>query len=290
MPWPEAAPGPSARRNGLSEASFRRLSERILRLSGIAIGAHKRALLETRLQQRLKVLGLPNLDAYVEALDSGSLQPTEETLLVESITTHKTDFFREPKHFDILEAHLRGEARAGRPRPHLWSAACSSGPEPYSIAIVAEDLVREGVLDGHMVLATDISRRVLKDAQRGIYPESVLSPVSVTRRKRYFLRSKDPSRKLVRVSRQLRERASFRQLNLVDGDCNSVSRGFSVIFCRNVLIYFETPVQRQVVRRLLTHLRPGGLLFLGHAESSAAAGLPAESVAPTVYRAPGGRS
>lgn len=273
----------------LSQATFFRLARWVLELSGIHLARNKRVLLESRLQERLQALHLKTFEAYARALEHGPEARKERVRLVEAITTHKTDFFREPGHFELLEAHLRAEARDGKTRVRTWSAACSSGPEPYSMAMVAQDLVEEGAILEQAVLATDISARILGEAQQAIYYEPQLSPVSQVRRRRYFLRSKDPRRRLVKVGPELRSKVSFRSINLTQAGTLDVPRGFSAIFCRNVLIYFEPEVQRSVAGRLLEHLKPGGLLFLGHAESSAMTHLEADAVAPTVYRASGRR-
>lgn len=283
MLQPEGSTKVSFGAPSLSAKAFDRLSALVLQLSGIHLTTNKRVLLESRLRPRLRELGLSSFEAYAELLEGKGAAPSEQVLLVESITTHKTDFFREPDHFRILEEHLSIEAASGHRRVSIWSAACSSGQEPYSMAMVAEDLVKAGVLASHTVLATDISSQVLQVAKNAIYPHAMIEPVGHERRKRYLLRSHNRARDLVKVAPQLRSRVRFEQLNLTTSG-PSGSPSFSAVFCRNVLIYFEPEVQRKVAKRLLSYLRPNGLLFLGHAESSAARELGADVVAPTVFR------
>lgn len=268
----------------LSEATFGRLSEHVRLRSGIHLETNKRVLLESRLRKRLLSLELSSFEAYLEILEHRTSGPLESVHLVEAVTTHKTDFFREPAHFKLLAEHLAREAKLGRKRVRTWSAACSSGPEPYSMGMVAEDLVQGKILSAQTVLATDISNVVLETAKKGIYPDRLVEPISMDRRRRYLLRSKNPSRALVRIGEQIRSRTEFRQLNLTEQLPPNIPEGFSAIFCRNVLIYFEPQVRKKVVKALMGRLSPGGLLFLGHAETAAAEDLEAETIAPSVFR------
>lgn len=269
----------------LSDGTFAKIAKLVLSSSGIHLTPSKRVLVESRLQARLREIGLDSFEAYVEGLERGGLPPGEEVRLVESMTTHKTDFFREPKHFEQLDRFLRAESKKGRRRVEVWSAACSSGAEPYSMAICLAELVKERSINHFSVLATDISNRVLNAARTAVYSEEEVGPISLPLRQSYLLRAKDPKRKLVKIRPELRSQVQFQQANLTQP--RPVSKtGFDAIFCRNVLIYFEAETQRRVARCLLNYLRPGGLLFLGHAESGAAQDLQVPQIAPTIYQRP----
>lgn len=262
----------------LSATQFRRLASRVTAICGIDLPDPKRAMVEARLQRRLRALNLASFDDYLLALESGSL-PGEEVDLVESITTHTTSFFREPQQFATLEAMAR---RHGKVRPlDVWSAACSSGMECYTLAMVLAELVSAGSLSTFRILASDVSRRVLAEAQRATYPAEAADTVPPGLRTRYLLRSKSGSR--IRVTDAIRRAVSFAQVNLTD-DTFAVPGQFDAIFCRNVLIYFDQDLQRQVVSKLLGHLRPDGLLFLGHAETGATRGLPVDTLGHAVFR------
>lgn len=165
----------------------------------------------------------------------------------------------------------------------LWSAAASTGMEAYTIAIVLDDMVRSGLRAEFRILGTDISNPVLRMAQKAIYDIEALTPVPEPLAKRYFLRSRDPSRAECRVVPELRSRVNFQRMNLMDATY-PVDRDVDVIFCRNVLIYFDKPTQRKVVTRLCSHLRPGGFLLVGHSESMVQSIVPGlKQVRPTIF-------
>jgi chemotaxis protein methyltransferase CheR len=219
--------------------------------------------------------------------DDGTL-PDEAVHLIDAVTTNKTDFFREPEHFRILvrqalptilaDRHMVAQAQL-----KLWSAACSTGAEPYTLAMVLADWRENRPGLRISILATDLSTEVLAVGRRAVYPEAMVAVVPPDFRHRYLLRSRDKTKQLVRVTPELRGCVRFARLNLMD-DNYPLDRDFDVIFCRNVLIYFDKPTQRTVLQRICQHLRPGGYLFLGHSESLAGLDLPLRSVANTVLR------
>ncbi len=267
---------PDLVQEGLSERRFRQLASLIEAEVGIRLPLVKRTMVEGRLRKRAMALGLPGVDSYCRALFEEGLLDAEYQDVVDLVTTNKTDFFREADHFDILAntaVPVLLEARGTRPLK-VWSAAASTGAEAYTIAMVLAELAR-GPHPGlaFRILGTDISTQVLEVARRAIYPEEMLSPVPPEMRRRYTLRALDPARRELRIVPELRQAVVFRQLNLMTASY-PVDRDVDVVFCRNVLIYFERSVQQAVLERLCGHLRPGGFLFVGHAETSAGADLP----------------
>ena len=232
----ESAMGPE-----LGDNACKALIERIHRTTGISLDCSRRPLVRARVGRRLRALGLDDFDDYVALLDRN---PDELAELVSVITTNLTSFFREQHHFDLLAQFLRG--RTGLQR--LWSAACSTGEEPYSMAIVAAEAGVQA-----KILATDIDEEVLEHTRQGVYDESRLD------------RGVGPLDGLYRVKATTRAMVDARSLNLVGPWV--MREPVDALFCRNVIIYFDPPTQVRVIRRLVDALRVGGLLFLGHSES-----------------------
>lgn len=272
----------------LSNELFDRLSVFIYSECGIKMPPAKKTMLESRLVKRLKATGMNNFGEYCRYLFSPEGIDKELVHMIDVVTTNKTDFFREPQHFDYMVDHaipnLMEHSGAGTKRNLMvWSAACSSGEEPYTLAMVLEEFASNVQNFSYLILATDISTRVLKTAQRAIYTEEHITPVPMALRHKYLLRSKDPSNPRVRIGPQLRDRVRFRRLNFLEDDFG-LREKMDIIFCRNVLIYFDRPTQEKVVRRLCDHLRPGGYLFTGHSETLTGMNLPITQVANTVSR------
>lgn len=272
----------------LNDRDFKKLADYIEGTYGIRMPATKRIMLESRLQKRLRVLGMDSFSDYLQHVFEDPGGTKELVNMVDAVTTNKTDFFRESDHFDWisrnLPTHIERDGWGVNNGPlKVWSAASSTGEEAYTLAIVLEELRRTYRHFDYRLLGTDISSGVLEQARKAIYPEARIEPVSKELRSRYFDRSKDRSLALVRVKPELRRRARFVQLNLMDDDYGFRDK-FEIIFCRNVIIYFERPRQIRLLSHLLDHLIPGGYLFLGHSETLAGASLPVESVAPTIYR------
>lgn len=269
----------------LSERDYQRLASVIQGHCGIRMPPAKRTMVEGRLRKRVRALDLADLDGYCRYLfDEGGLG-LEFAHLIDAVTTNKTDFFREPDHFDFLcEQAVPAllERRGDRPLK-LWSAAASIGAEAYTLAMVLADMALRRPDLRWAVLGTDISTEVLEQAALGIYPEEMVEPVPPDMRRRYLMHARDALRREVRIVPELRRLVRFRRLNLMDASY-PVDRDVDVVFCRNVLIYFDKPTQRAVLERLCGHLRPGGFLFLGHSESMAGGDLGMRQVAPTVFR------
>ena len=232
--------------------------------SRIHLGPDKKALVSSRLAKRLRALRLPDYDSYCQLLRS-SKGRDELANLVDVISTNHTHFFREIRHFEFLRetAIPQWKARGGGAL-RVWSAACSSGEEPYSLAIsLAEEL---GLQTNWRIHATDISRRMLATAQAGIYPSERLAHVPPECQRRYFQRGMASWEGNYRVREELRRRIDFQHLNLLQATYPFATK-FDVIFCRNVMIYFDRPTQETLVQKLTEHLVPGGYLMVGHSES-----------------------
>lgn len=264
---------------------FERFSEFIKAELGIKMPSSKKTLLEARLQKRLRELNMSTHEEYCDYLFSPQGMDEELVNLVDVVTTNTTDFFREPKHFELLQDKVLPElyARGGSGRNvNIWSAGCSSGEEPYTLAMVLSEFARQNTGFTFSVLATDISTQVLRMAVRAVYPETKIGPIPQDYRKRYLLRSKDRTRRLVRIGPDARNHVRFRRLNFMEEF--SFDGQLDIIFCRNVVIYFDRPTQETLFSRFCRKLAPGGYLFIGHSESLAGMNLPLEPVAPTVYR------
>lgn len=268
----------------LSAKNFRRLSAFVNSYSGIKMPAGKQTMLEGRLRRRLRSTGFASLDQYCAYLfDNGGLE-IEAVALIDAVTTNKTDFFREPKHFDYLKQRvLPTFAKEGRTSLRLWSAACSVGAEPYTIAMVLADFAEGSGPLNYFILATDLSTDVLASARKGVYPANMLAPVPEDYMQRFVKRSSDPNSGLFRISPALRSKVGFARMNFMDDDY-PVGEPMDVIFCRNVLIYFDKATQAKVLGRLCDCLAPGGYLFIGHSESITGFNLPVRTVANTIFQ------
>jgi chemotaxis protein methyltransferase CheR len=268
----------------LSNRNFERLAVHIRKTAGITLTEKKRMMLEGRLRRRLKLVGAADLDDYCDYVFAGDTADAEQQHLINAVTTNKTDFFREPKHFEYLEDKLLPElARQGARKVTVWSAACSTGAEPYTIAMLLDDFAAQRPGMSYQILATDIDTQVLRAAHRGVYNEELLDPVPAALRRKYVMRSRDTRCADVRISPKLRAAIAFGQLNLMDASYG-VGAAIDMIFCRNVLIYFEKETQEAVVQRLVRCLKPGGYLFLGHAESITGFDVPVTQVGSTIFR------
>ena len=268
----------------LSSRNFKRLAELIHGYSGIKMPPGKQTMLEGRLRRRMRLHALDTLDAYCEHLFDHDGLDGELVALIDAVTTNKTEFFREPMHFDFVATQvLPALGKAGRRPVKVWSAACSIGAEPYTLAMVLEEYRRLNRGPDYSILCTDLCTEALGQAIAGKYPEALIAPVDPQLRQRYLRRARDPHSDLVRIAPQLRAQLTFARLNLMD-DQYPVDRDMDMIFCRNILIYFDKPTQSRVLSRLCDHLRPGGHLFLGHSESIVGVDLPITQIANTVFR------
>lgn len=204
--------------------------------------------------------------------------------MIDVVSTNKTDFFRESNHFDFMRSHVLPGLTKSSSLISFWSAGCSSGEEVYTICMVVDDYMRNRREVQYNVIGSDISTEVLHTAANAIYAEERVAGLPLELRKRYFLKSKDPSRKQVRMVPDLRNRTRFIRLNFMDNKYSQIPVGHDVIFCRNVLIYFDKYTQEAVIKRLCNHLRPGGYFFLGHSESIMGMEVPLKQIKPTIFQ------
>ena len=276
----------SAKNEGLSKADFDRLRTLIYHEAGINLSSDKKAMMEIRIKRRLHSLDISSFGEYCDHVFSHQGKENELVHLVDVITTNKTDFFREAGHFDYLVAKALPElaARNGAARTSLvWSAGCSTGEEPYTLAMVLSEYAQTHPGFRFSLLATDISTAVLAKAAMGVFKAEVVKPVPKDLRRKYFMRSRDPESELLRVVPELRALIEFRRLNFMDADFG-LADAPEIIFCRNVIIYFDRPTQIRLLEKLTRQLAPGGYFFAGHSESLQGMDLPLVPVAPAVYR------
>lgn len=271
----------------LSERIFNKLGKFIQNEYGIKMPPAKKIMLQSRLQKRLKVLGYQSFEEYYDYIFSpeGHLEIVQ---MIDVVSTNKTDFFREPAHFDHLVEHVLPKLRdpfSETPTKllNVWSAGCSTGEEPYTIAMVLNEYAAQMQNFSYHITATDISTRVLSYARDAIYAESKIDPVPMSLRKKYLLRSKDPQKSLIRIHPLLREKIYFKRLNFMDDSFN-LKKKFDIIFCRNVVIYFDMETQKKLFTKFARYLNPKGYLFIGHSETLNGLDLPFEPVAPTIYQ------
>ena len=269
----------------MPDRDFKRLAEFIYSECGIKLPLAKKTMLEARLQKRLRVLGMDSYSFYCDYLFTPKGMELELISLIDTVTTNTTEFFREPKHFDILVNKVLPDFLTGHgvAQPlRLWSAGCSSGEEPYTLAMVLSEFARKTPGFRFGILATDISTQVLERAMRGIYPEDRVSTVSMEFKKRYMLRGKNRSQGLIRFNQETRDLLKFKRLNFMEEF--TFDKPKHIIFCRNVVIYFDRVTQENLLTRFCKCLEPGGHLFMGHSESITGMNLPLTQIAPTVYR------
>lgn len=271
----------------MDNAEFFRLSDFIQRQCGIKMPLSKKIMLQGRLQKRLRFLGLSSFSVYVDFVFSSKGMEEEVFHMIDAVTTNKTDFFRESHQFDYLRnvvlpqiINTSKSSSAGK-RLRAWSAGCSTGEEPYTLAMVLSQFAEITPSFRFSILATDISTKVLKSAQLGIYQKEKIAPVPMPLRQKYLLRSKDKT--LVRIIPELRSCVHFMRLNFMDNDFK-LKDMMDIIFCRNVIIYFDKPTQESILQRICCYLEPGGYLFMGHSETLNGMDLPVTQVSASIYK------
>jgi chemotaxis protein methyltransferase CheR len=269
----------------LGNRDFARLAALVYSEAGIRLGPEKRTMLEARLKRRLRALALDSYARYCDLLFSEEGRGDERIRFIDVVTTNKTDFFREAGHFDFLAQRALPEWTArGMDRPMLlWSAGCSTGEEPYTLAMVLSEYAEAHPGFRFRILATDISTAVLEKAEMSVYTIDSVGPVAPELRRKYLLRSRDRSSNHVRIAPELRRLVEFRRLNFMDADYGLEQKA-DAIFCRNVLIYFDRPTQERILRRLTDCLMPGGFLFVGHSETLHDMRLPLTPAGTALYR------
>lgn len=265
---------------------FRRFAALAYEKAGISIRPGKEALVAARVAKRLRALSIPNAEGYLRYLEQDE-SGEEMVRFLDVISTHFTSFYREPDHFHLLEAELASHLERGQKRLRVWSAACSTGEEPYTMALCALGL--KGMEEADFkILATDISLDTLHQAALGRYAAARVEPVPVEQRSRWFTRKKsesEPDGEVFEVKPELRRRIAFRRLNLAEPPF-PMKGPFDIVFCRNVLIYFDQPTRQRLIPAIEGLIRPGGLLCIGHTETLSGIRCGLKMQRPSVFRRP----
>lgn len=243
-----------------TNTDFARVQSLIYKRAGISLHDGKHAMVYSRLSRRLRETGYDSFSAYLSWLESGDGPEWQE--FINALTTNLTAFFREQHHFEIFASHLRSKP-AGTPWK-VWCNAASTGEEPYSIVMTACEVL--GGNPPFKLTASDIDSKVLATAGNGVYRLDSMKGMSQERLQKFFLKGKASNAGMVRVKPEIRRLIDFMSVNLIRDDW-PFSDAFDVVFCRNVMIYFDSPTQRKVLEKIHRVLKPGGLLFVGHAEN-----------------------
>lgn len=264
---------------------FNKFSTFIYNEYGIKLLPVKKTLLESRLQKRLHALQIPSFKDYSDFVFSAQGQQMEIIQMIDLVTTNKTDFFREPAHFNYLESTVLPEFVSNFPGRTLkiWSAGCSSGEEVYTLAMVLHEFSEKYPLVNYQIYGTDLSTQVLNKAIAAVYSEERIANIPLSIKRKYFLKSKDVTKKTARIIPQLRSKVQFERLNFMD-DRLDVPAPFDIIFCRNVIIYFDKTTQEKVINKLCANLKTGGHFFLGHSESITNMEVPLHQLKPTIFQ------
>lgn len=272
----------------LSKETFSRISCYINTEYGIQLPLSKKIMVESRLQKRLRNLNMKSFSDYADYIFSPKGEKTELISMVDLITTNKTDFFRESDHFEYLLhtvlPDMFNNNRSGTTKIcNVWSSGCSSGEEPYTLAMILSEFSELSPSFKYHIKATDVSSQVLEKARKAVYTEKDISPIPITLRRKYLLRNKDSNNPLVRIKPEIRRNVQFEHLNLMNKQY-SVPRTMDIIFFRNVAIYFAKSTQEEIIIKICKHLKPGGYLFIGHSESLFNMDVPVEQIGSTIYR------
>ena len=268
----------------ISDQEFQAFKTLVYQKAGIALAPAKRTLLVSRLSKRMHTLGLDTFQAYYDCV-TGESGAEELTHCLDLISTNVTHFFREPVHFEFLRQRVL-PALADQQRIRVWSSACSSGEEPYSIAMTLVDAVETTPHWDCKILASDLSTRILAKAANAVYNQEVISKVPDDLVRRHFFKGRGDQAETVKVKPNITRMVVLKQINLMDARY-PIRTPLDVIFCRNVMIYFDRDTQEQLVAKFHQYLKPGGYLFTGHSESLQRLQHPFHYVAPTIYQKEG---
>lgn len=272
----------------LSDKDRQRVAAFIEHEVGIQLPASKHSLVETRLRKRQRALGMGSLSEYIDYVLLMQDGLDERLHMVDVLTTNKTDFYREPFHFEYLLEQMKLLHRT-RPwnsaRPFkIWSAGCSSGEEPYTMAIELSEFQRQFTDFKFQITATDVSVSCLQKAKRGVYTHARIEPIDLPLRKRYLLRSRASNENLVRLAPEIRDKIEFKFFNFLASDFNQYTSQFDVIFCRNVMIYFNNEDRSVILRNFANCLKKDGMLFIGHSETLPDGLNMYKRLRPTIYQ------
>jgi len=275
----------------LSPELFDRFTQFIQQRCGIRITPSKKNMLEGRLRKRMRALLLPTFEDYARCLfHRKKSAPDETAFFLDAITTNKTEFFREAAHFDylcdtILPKFIKREDRHRTHTFRIWSAGCSSGEEPYSLAMILNEFAEKNPLFSYAILATDLSNRELVTAKAGEYNKSQLDDIETEYRSKYFTTARTEGSDRRQVIAALRRSITFKHVNLM-APAFPIRKPLQAVFCRNVMMYFDRSARTQLVSRLAEKIEPGGYLFTGHSESLAGLNTNLQLVANAVYQKP----
>lgn len=271
----------------LEDEEFRKIATFVESEVGIKMPKSKKLMMQTRLQPRLKALNLNNFSDYLEYLFSSEQTKTEESIyLIDAITTNLTHFYREPNHFDYLTSDVIPTLiNSGVKNLNIWSAGCSSGEEAYTLSIVIEEYKTANLdkIFDYSILATDVSTKVLEKARNAIYSVESVKSIPVDIKNKYFEKNKESEKTEFRIKPEFSQKVQFQRLNFMEDDF-SVEKEMNIIFCRNVLMYFDKSTQEEVLKKFMKYLAKDGYLFLGHSETIYNMDLPLKTVAPTVFQ------
>ncbi|QTA81685.1 Chemotaxis protein methyltransferase [Desulfonema limicola] len=263
----------------LTETQFKKISQIVYQLCGINLKDGKQALVRARLMKRLRALKMNSFDEYMKYLDHDS-NKKELSYMVDVMTTNKTNFFREPEHFNYLCDKILPFTKSRRMR--FWTAACSSGEESFSLGMLLRENISDIDTRDIKILATDISMKMLDKARAAVYGEELVRDIPPLFLQKYFNKKKQGTANVYQIKDNVRKMIQFGWLNLMDPW--PMKGPFNVIFCRNVMIYFDRPTQQRLINRLWELLEPGGHLFVGHSEGLSAVSHKFHYVRPAVYK------
>lgn len=271
----------------LEDEEFRKIASFVESKVGIKMPKSKKLMMQTRLHSRLKSLGLHNFSDYIEYVFSSEQTEKEEAvLLIDAITTNLTHFYREPNHFEYLLADvIPSLLNSGLSNLNIWSAGCSSGEEPYTLAMEVEEykMANSKSIFDYSILATDVSTKVLEKARNAVYSVESVKSIPVDIKNKYFEKNKESEKTEFRIKPEFSQKVQFQRLNFMEDDF-SVEKEMNIIFCRNVLMYFDKSTQEEVLKKFMKYLAKDGYLFLGHSETIYNMDLPLKTVAPTVFQ------
>jgi chemotaxis protein methyltransferase CheR len=268
----------------ISNEDRQRIAVFVDKVAGIQLPPSKKVLIETRLRKRQRVLNFNSLKDYVDAVLKEGERSNELVYFLDALTTNKTGFYREEEHFQFLLEQVAQKRLFDSGIYSVWSAGCSSGEEPYTLAIELTDLADKRGTFVPRILATDISVSSLKAARRGIYSHDKIEMMSLDKRRRHLLRGKNKGDERVMIAPETQACVDFQEFNLITGDYTQHEKKFDVIFCRNVMIYFANSDRQRLTKQFAQSLKEGGLLFIGHSESLLDADSLFERLVPTIYR------
>ncbi len=270
----------------ISAKEFSTIAQIVYQVSGIKLTAGKEGLVKTRLSKRLRVLSLPNFQEYIRHIENDP-KGAEKRLMIDLLTTNKTDFFREMPHFDFLKKTAIPYWKSNQKKIRIWSAGCSSGEEPFSYGMWFWEEFGELASWDLKILATDLSVRVLTKARQSLYEWEQVADVPAPIINKYFLKNTSTTPPLYQVHDKVRNLVSFAQLNLME--TWPMKGPFDLISCRNVMIYFDKPTQERLIQRYSGLLVPGGFLFVGHSESLSSIHHDLDYMQPATFRKPQAR-